>query len=75
MTIPALALPMPAKTECELIWPAEQANFFSSLQGRVRRLLIIGWRAAEPEFVARLQRMARTTGTRWGCTNENALAR
>jgi len=57
VTVPALAFPMPAKTESDLVWPPEQQTFVDALQGRVRRLLIIGWRAAEPEFVGRLQQI------------------
>ncbi len=60
VTIPALALPLPAKSESQLVWPPEQAAFFDRLQTRVRRLLVVGWRAAEPEIVARLQRMVMT---------------
>jgi hypothetical protein len=51
--LPTLALPVIGKTD--LIWPAEQAAHFESLQGRVRRLLTIGWQGAEEHFVSALK--------------------
>lgn len=50
---PALALPMRGKTG--FVWPAEQRARLDSLQGRVRRLLTVGWRALEPHFTPLLQ--------------------
>ncbi|WP_276944637.1 hypothetical protein [Ferrimicrobium acidiphilum] len=47
--IPALALPMDGKDA--YVWPAEQRQALDELQGRVTRLMTIGWRALEPEFV------------------------
>lgn len=56
MSLPALALPVDGKAE--LIWPREQAEVFDSVQGRVSKLLIIGWRAVEEHFLSRMSRLA-----------------
>lgn len=53
--LPALALPVDGKTG--FILPSGHQAFLDELQGRVRRLLTIGWRAAEPDFVEVLSRL------------------
>lgn len=55
LTIPALALPMDGKSE--LIWPPEQQAHFDGVQGRVSKLLVVGWRAAEGHFLERMERL------------------
>jgi hypothetical protein len=50
--VPALALPMDGKAE--FVWPPEQDLFFGSLEDRATHLITIGWRGAEPHFLARL---------------------
>lgn len=51
--IPAVALPISEKDE--LIWPNDQQQYFESLKGRITKVLTIGWRAAEPDFVETLK--------------------
>lgn len=46
--VPAVAIPLENKTA--FVWPRAQEDFLTSLRGRVKRMLIIGWRAAEPHF-------------------------
>lgn len=48
--LPALALPIAGKAD--FVWPPEHRAFFDQLATRVRRLLTVGWRAAEPHFVS-----------------------
>jgi hypothetical protein len=55
--IPALALPVAEKTG--FVWPQEQSDYLDGLQGRVQRVLTIGWRAAEPHFTQKLRRLVR----------------
>lgn len=55
---PALALPMRDKSD--FVWPPEQRARLVSFQGRVRRLLTIGWRALEPHFTPLLQPLVMT---------------
>jgi len=57
LLIPAIALPIERKPE--LIWPKEQQERLSSLQGMVSRVLIVGWRAAEPEFLQLIRPLVR----------------
>lgn len=47
--LPAIALPVAGKSE--FVWPKAHHDHFTSWQGSVRRLVTIGWRAAEPHFV------------------------
>lgn len=53
--LPALALPVAGKSD--FVWPSEQAEFLGGLRTRVRRVLTVGWRAAEPHFVEKLHPM------------------
>lgn len=46
---PAFAPPVADKSD--FIWPEEQRQLFEDLQGRVTRLVTVGWRAAEPHFL------------------------
>lgn len=46
--IPALAPPLQGKTD--FAWPDNQAEHLASHEHQVDRLLVIGWRAAEPHF-------------------------
>lgn len=49
VSMPALAPPIRDKADFE--WPDSQRLFLEKLKGRVDRLLIIGWRAAEQHFL------------------------
>lgn len=54
--LPALALPVDSKSE--LVWPADQAELFGRLQGRISKLLIVGWRAVEDHFLSTMDTLA-----------------
>ncbi|HEX2039362.1 MAG TPA: hypothetical protein VHF47_06475 [Acidimicrobiales bacterium] len=54
--VPALALPVDGKSV--LVWPDEQEQQFGRLQGRVSKLLIVGWRAVDQHFVGLMDRLA-----------------
>lgn len=58
--LPALAIPTTGKTE--FVWPAEQRNYLVSLRGDVTRLLTIGWRGLEPDFLPLLKPLVRPDG-------------
>ena len=46
--IPALGLPMAGRTK--FAWPPEHQAHLEQLRGKVRRVLTVGWRGAEPHF-------------------------
>jgi len=54
---PALALPMASKSQ--LVWPPEQDALFREdlPNGSFGRVLLVGWRAAEPHFLSLLERL------------------
>jgi hypothetical protein len=59
--IPALALPLVNKAA--FVWPEEQDRFFREelLNGCFKRVLLVGWRAAEGHFTALLPRLVPPT--------------
>lgn len=56
LALPALALPVDSKSE--LVWPTDQAELFDRLQGRISKLLIVGWRAVEDHFLSTMDTLA-----------------
>jgi hypothetical protein len=56
---PAIALPMPGKSEDDFVWPDSHREFLGSLRGRVTKVAVIGWRAVDDHFTRLLTEVAR----------------
>jgi hypothetical protein len=58
-TLPAFALPMDGKSD--FVWPQRQSQYFSDptliSNGLFGKVMVVGWRAAEPHFMELLPRV------------------